>query len=356
MRQKRRNGHDRGETDTNGAEGRIGGGFIDVGILVLPTVHTSALYGALDILSSTDTYWDRQRKYVRGPSRLRVRLIGASGDPVEGWNGVVVQPSASIAEVQRTDVLYIPALGAPEGEVPAAGPEVCRWIRQQYEAGAIVATACSGSIVLAEAGLLDDQPATTHWAYADTFAQRFPGTRLCAERALVLAGSGQRIITAGGGSLWSELILYLIARVLGREAAVHTAKLYLLGWGRDDQVIYSLFQERLQHADAPIRKAQRHITAHAVEPDVLTAARAESGLSDRTFERRFKSASGVSPGRYVQEVRIEMAKEAIEQSARPIDDIAFEVGYADPASFRRLFKRLVGVTPSAYRRRMTPPG
>lgn len=147
---------------------------------------------------------------------------------------------------------------------------VLHWLAKQYRRGAVIATACSGSIVLAEAGLLESEPATTHWAYAEAFAERFPNTRLCPERALVLAGAEQRIVTAGGGSLWQELTLYLIARFLGREAAAHAAKLYLMDWGREDQSPYALFQERRQHTDGVIRKAQRYMLEHAREADVCT--------------------------------------------------------------------------------------
>lgn len=331
-------------------------GVIHISMLALPTVHSSALYGAHDIFSTADIHWTLQQRQIRrGTNRLRVTIVGPSLAPVAGWNGVTVQPSAAISEVARSELLYIPALGPVDGNVPPTDPKVCQWIRQQYDAGAIIATSCSGSILLAEAGLLDGEPATTHWAYAEAFARRFPGTRLCAERALVLAGKEHRIVTAGGGSLWAELILYLVARLLGREAAMHTARFYLLDWARQDQLPYSLFLERQQHTDGLIRRSQEYITRHAAEPDVLLGARAESGLQDRTFERRFKCVTGVSPVRYIQEMRIEKAKETIERSVRAIDDIAFEVGYADPAFFRRLFKRMVGVSPSVYRRRMTPP-
>lgn len=354
---KWRHGQNRGKTDMREASGTTGEHrLIDVSMLVLPTVHSSALYGAYDILSTADIYWSLQHRQIRrGTNRMRVQLVGASLDAVEAWNGVMVQPSASISSVQKTDLLYIPAIGPADGNIPPTEPRVCRWIRQQYDGGAIIATSCSGSLLLAEAGLLDGQPATTHWAYADTFARRFPATRLCAERALVLAGTGQRIVTAGGGSLWAELILYLVARLLGREAAMHAAKFYLVDWARQDQLPYSQVLGRMQHTDGLIRKSQEYITQHANEPDVLSCARAISRLQERTFERRFKFVTGVSPGRYIQEIRIEMAKEAIERRTDPVDEIACEVGYADPAFFRRLFKRMVGVSPSAYRRRMTPP-
>lgn len=353
---KRLNRQDRGDTDIPGRNGpKEAHRVVDFSILILPGVHTSALYGAHDILSSAGTCWDGRRRIASCHSSLRIRTVGLSTAPLEGWNGVPVQPVAALADVARTDVVYIPALGPPDGSVPPTDPAVCRWLGQQYRNGAIIATACSGSFVLAEAGLLDEQPATTHWAYAGTFTERFPNTRLCAERALVLAGDEQRIVTAGGGSLWSELLLYLIARLMGREAAVHIAKLYLMDWGRDDQSPYAAFQERLQHADAQIRKAQQWIADHVADVDVLARARLESGLQERTFERRFKLVTGVSPGRYVQEIRIELAKEAIAMEYRPIDDIASDVGYLDPSTFRRLFKRMVGISPSAYRRRMAPP-
>lgn len=357
MNAKRRYRHVRGDNDTNGGTEarRRRQPPVEVCILVLPSVHTSALYGAHDILSSAGMRWNQADARICCESRFRVRTVGATMQPIDGWNGVVVQPSAAVSDVPRADLVYVPALGPPDGEVPETDPAVCQWLAQQYRGGAVIATACSGSLVLAEAGLLDAQPATTHWAYTERFAQRFPTTRLCPERTLVLAGSEQRIITAGGGSLWQELLLYLIARFLGREAAAHTARLYLIDWGRGDQSPYALFQERRQHADGVIRKAQRFILEHAAQPDVLAGARAQTALLDRTFQRRFLAVTGVSAVRYLQEMRIELAKETIVQGKRSLDDIAWDVGYTDPASFRRLFKRIVGISPSEYRRRMAPP-
>jgi transcriptional regulator GlxA family with amidase domain len=345
----------RGGSDTGEQESGRSCRSLEVSILVLPSVHTSALYGALDVLSSAGIRWDRSDERIRCEALFRVRMVGATTAPIEGWNGVVVQPDLAMSDAPQADIVYIPALGPPDGEVPQTDPDVCLWLARQHAGGAVIATACSGSIVVAEAGLLQDEPATTHWAYADVFARRFPDTRLCVERTLVLAGEEQRIVTAGGGSLWQELLLYLIARFLGREAAAQTARLYLMDWGREDQAPYALFQERRQHSDALIGKAQRYMLDHAAHPDVLAGARGQTGLLDRTFQRRFRTVTGVSPVQYLQEMRIELAKEAIVEGTRPLDDIACEIGYTDPASFRRLFKRIVGISPSAYRRRMAPP-
>lgn len=355
--QKRRNGQDRADPDTKRKLGpRQSQRMIEVAILTLPSVHASALYGAHDILSSAGIRWDKRTERIACEPRVRVRTVGRTTRPVMGWNGVSVRPTVALSDAETFDIVYVPALGPPDGEVPPTDPAICQWLVRQYERGAVIATACSGSLVLAAAGLLEGEPATTHWAYAGTFARCYPGTRLCPDRAMVLAGREHRIVTAGGGTLWQELLLYLIARFLGRDAAAQAAKLYLLEWGRDDQSPYALFQDRRQHADSVIRKAQRWILDHAAEPDVVAQARVQSALLERTFARRFQSVTGVSPVRYVQEIRIEMAKEAMALSHRPIDDIAYSVGYTDPASFRKLFRRLVGITPSEYRRRLTPPG
>lgn len=355
VKAKRLNGHLRGDRDTNERNGsRRARRPLEVAILVLPEVHTSALYGAYDIFSSAGIRWDQKNERIRCEPRLTVRTVGLTTEPILGWNGVTVRPDHALADITTSDIVYVPAVGPPDGEVPATDPAVCRWLARQYSAGAVIGTACSGSIVLAEAGLLDAQPATTHWAYADLFTRRFPNTQICPERTLVLAGAEQRIVTAGGGSLWQELLLYLVARFLGRDAAAHAARLYLMDWGRDDQSPYALFQERRQHADGVIRKAQRFMLQHAAEPDVLASARAQTALLDRTFQRRFRAVTGVSPVRYIQEMRIELAKETIVSGKRLIDDVASDVGYSDPATFRRLFKRIVGISPSEYRRRMAP--
>jgi transcriptional regulator GlxA family with amidase domain len=355
-RQKRENGHDRGDSDTDEEKVRPRSGrTIDVSVLVLPTVHASALYGGHDVLSSAGIRWDRSSDRIRCEPRLRVSTVGQDRSPVEAWNGVRVHPDCGLEDVQRSDIVYIPALAPPDQPVPPTDPDVRRWIVDQYRQGALLATACSGSIVLAQCGLLDDQPATTHWAYADTFTRCFPKTKLCPDRALVLAGEEHRIVTAGGGSLWQELLLYVIARFLGREAAAQTARLYLMEWGREDQSPYALFLERRQHSDGAIAAAQRYMLEHAADADVLAGARASTELQERTFARRFRTVTGVSPVQYVQEMRIELAKEAIVRADRPLDEIAYDVGYSDPASFRRIFKRLVGMTASAYRRRMAPP-
>jgi transcriptional regulator GlxA family with amidase domain len=320
-----------------------------VALLAVPSAHTSALYGALDIFSTAGVRLVGSG--VDGAPGLDTLIVAASGEPVPGWHGVPIQPGAAVSEAGDFDAVFIPSLGEPTGDMPPHDESVLDWLRQQHAAGAVIAAACSGVAVPAAAGLLEGQAATSHWAYAGELRRRYPGIRLQVERALVPSGDGHRLVTAGGGSLWTELVLYLIARLLGQEAAVASSKLYLVDWSRDSQLPYACLEEQLQHSDAKVRAAQKFIGEHLTESDVPARAREASGLAQRTFERRFRAAAGVTPLRYMQQLRVEYAKELLERTDRPAEDIADAVGYSDPGSFRRLFARLVGVTPAQYRRR-----
>jgi len=320
-----------------------------VALLAVPSAHASALFGALDIFSTAGVRLGSGG--VDGTPGLETIIVAAGPEPVSGWHGVPIHPATAVGQAGDFDAVFIPSLGEPTGDMPPHDESVLDWLRQQYAAGAVIAAACSGVAVPAAAGLLEGQAATSHWAYAAELRRRYPGIRLQAERALVPSGEGHRLVTAGGGSLWTELVLYLIARLLGQEAAVASSKLYLVDWSRESQLPYACLEERLQHADATVRAAQKFIGEHLTECDVLARSRETSGLAQRTFERRFRAAAGVTPLRYLQQLRVEYAKELLERTDRPAEDIADAVGYSDPASFRRLFVRLVGVTPAQYRRR-----
>lgn len=331
---------------------------LKVALLALDTVHASALFGAFDIFSSAGTSWSAGSCSVNAANQslLTVEILSESDELVTGWNNVVVHCHNQINDTENYDLVFIPALAPPEGDIPPTSDLVKHWINRQFFEGAIIATACSGSVVLAETGLLDGLAATTHWAYKSLFADSFKSVELQAEKALVITGDNNRIITAGGGSLWVELVLYLADRLLGRAVALELSKLYLINWGRKDQLPFALHQERTQHNDTAIAEAQKFICENYFNTDVLEKSRQVSGLKEKTFLRRFKAASGVSPTQYLHEVRIEASKRMLAQSKLSIDHVAYEVGYSTPIFFRKLFKKYLGVTPGEYRKSYTPPG
>jgi transcriptional regulator GlxA family with amidase domain len=159
------------------------------------------------------------------------------------------------------------------------------------------------------------------------------------------------IITAGGILAWTDLGLTLVERLLGPSAMLETARFLLIDPPGRAQKPYGRFVPRLDHGDTPILKVQHFLHATQARDHSLAALVERAGLEERTFLRRFKKATGLRPTEYAQEVRIQRAREALEQTRRPIEQIAWDVGYGDPAAFRKLFQRLTGLGPSEYRRR-----
>ncbi|MDF2368920.1 GlxA family transcriptional regulator, partial [Sneathiella sp.] len=200
-------------------------------------------------------------------------------------------------------------------------------------------------------GLLDHCEATTHWAATRLIQAAHPEINLKPERVLVSSGPDQRIITSGGSSSWEDLALYLISRYCGPTEAIRATKIFLLGDRSEGQLLFAALLLPKQHDDAIIADCQAWLAMNYHEMNPVGRMIARSGLTDRTFKRRFQAATGYSPMDYAQTLRIEEAKQSLESDDSPIDDIAHSIGYQDPAFFRRLFKKRTGVTPGRYRQR-----
>lgn len=182
-------------------------------------------------------------------------------------------------------------------------------------------------------------------------ARNYPGVQVHAQRALVVAGEGGRLVMAGGGTSWLDLALYLIARSAGVDAAMQVARLNLIDWHQIGQQPFARLARTRQVDDAVIARCQGWIADHYMDPAPVAALVRESGLPERSFQRRFAAATGMSPLDYVHTLRIEEAKQMLEAGDTPIEAIANEVGYEDAAFFARLFRRSVMLTPAQYRKR-----
>lgn len=279
---------------------------------------------------------------------------------IAGWPNDARLPYRTrccIKDIEHTDIVIVPSLlvSVTDWE-PGKYPEVVSWLRTMHAQGATLCSTCSGALLLAETGLLEGSVATTHWAYAETFKRCFPGIPLQLENLLVRGGAQRDIVMSGASGSWHDLALYLIAHHVSLAAAQTIAKFLLLEWHVDGQLPYRVFMPYRDHGDAIVCEAQdwlaRNINAH----NPVEAMTATAGLAPRTFKRRFTNATGYTPIRYVQELRIEKAKRHLERSSTAVEEIAYKVGYEEPAFFRRLFKRMVGISPGAYRRKLQLPG
>ena len=323
-----------------------------VAILALPEVTASVLYGLSDLLVGAGRDWPLVVEDRPGESALRVQIVSATGQPLTVANGVQVVPDAALTEVPTPQVICIPEVFVlPSEDLRGRFNAEIAWLRAAHANGALIATACSGALLMAEAGLLDGEDATTHWAYCDALAQRHPRIKLHRRRALVTAGEGQRLVMAGGGTSWQDLALYLIARLVSLEAAMQMARIYLIDWHDSGQQPFARLSASRQSDDAVITRCQLWAAEHYREPSPVAAMTRISGLSERSFVRRFQQATGLSPLQYVHHVRLEEAKQLLEATDDPVEAVAEQVGYEDAGYFARLFKREVNLTPAQYRRR-----
>ena len=198
--------------------------------------------------------------------------------------------------------------------------------------------------------MLNGQDATSHWGYFEELRFDYPQVRWRIEKSLCVSGEDDQFVTSGGATAWQELALYIIARFCGVEQAARTAKLWLIPSRDDGQAPFAALTPGIPHEDGVVRDCQVWIADNYADANPITAMVALSALPPTTFARRFKRATGYRPMDYVHILRVEEAKQMLETGDESIDWIGREVGYEDPASFRRIFKRKVGLTPSIYRR------
>ncbi|TNE60009.1 MAG: helix-turn-helix domain-containing protein [Sphingomonadales bacterium] len=324
-------------------------------ILALPETAGSALYGMVDVLSSTGSLWNELTGQAPGPQLIQPIIVAPSKKAFQCGNGIPVRPELELKDAKTPDILILPELWlAPNDDMANRYPEVKDWIRRCYREGSSIYSACSGSVLLAATGLLNGRSATSHWGYQDLFQHSFPEVRFNPAPNLVIADATGRIVTAGGTTSWHDLALHIIARHCSPGDALRIAKVYLLKWHSEGQLPFAGLVRQQPHADSVTRRAEDWLSQNFREPDAVTGAVKASGIPERSLKRRFKTATGSSLITYAQNLRIEESKRLLETSDLPVDEIASTVGYENPSFFRRLFKRTTGLTPGSYRRMFKP--
>ena len=325
---------------------------VRVAILVLPDTTASVLYGLHDLFLSAGMDWDVLTQGRPGRKLLEPVLVARTPGPVRVCHGVRVDTEVTLGDCPETPIVCVPEVNLPPG-APLAElfSEEIAWLGRRFRAGATIATSCSGAMLLAEAGLLDDQEATTHWAWCDVMQTRFPRVKVRPQRSLVVSGDAHRLVMAGGGTSWLDLALYLIGRIAGPEVAMQVARVNLIDWHHIGQQPFARLARTRQVEDRVIGRCQVWVAEHYDEPNPVQAMVRLSGLPERTFKRRFRLSTGMAPLEYVHTVRIEEAKQLLETSDSPLDAVAREVGYEDAAFFGRLFRRNVNLTAAQYRKR-----
>jgi transcriptional regulator GlxA family with amidase domain len=328
---------------------------IEALVIAVRETAGSALYGMVDVLSAAGTLW---QSLVRAESQrrlFRVRVVAPSREAFRCGNCIPVVPDVSLAEDPKADLLILPELWlGPDEEFKGRYPELMNWIRRRYREGAMLYSACSGAIMLAETGLLDGCEATSHWGYQDLFRKQYPKVRFRPEPNLAFAGPGGRIVTAGGTTSWHDLAIHIISRHSSPGEALRIAKVYLLKLHGEGQLPYASLVRNDPHADSVVRACQEWLSKNFARADAVASVVAIANIPERTLKRRFKTATGSTLIEHLQNVRVEQAKRLLENSDMPTDEVSAAAGYEDASFFRQLFKRCTGLTPSQYRRMFQP--
>ncbi|MBX6366520.1 MAG: GlxA family transcriptional regulator [Rhodospirillales bacterium] len=311
----------------------------EIGLAIYPACQLSAVYGLTDMFRIASDF-------ARRPDESSSPAIRVSHWRQDGGEIVCVEDSDPGSEHALTHIITPPSLIVPE-RMPKM-TAFADWMAGCHEKGATLCSVCAGAFVLAETGLLEGRQATTHWAFAETLASRFPAVRVDSSRMLIDDGD---IITAGGILAWTDLGLTLVERLLGPSVMLDTARFLVIDPPGRAQRPYGYFVPKLDHGDAAILAVQHWLQATGGKDHAVPTLAARAGLEERTFLRRFKKATGYRPTEYAQQLRIAKAREALELTRRPVEQIAWEIGYGDPSAFRKLFQRLTGLSPSEYRNR-----
>jgi transcriptional regulator GlxA family with amidase domain len=305
-----------------------------IAVLVLDDVFDMGLSAVLDTLATAN---DLAAGGAAASAHLAVRVVGVRRR-VRTHQGMTVPVEDA---GRRPDVVIVPALGAktPDAIVAALARrdvvEVGALLRRWSAAGTLVGAACTGTFVLAEAGLLDGQRATTTWWLASLFRRRYPRVELDDSRMVV---EGRGVVTAGAALAHLDLALWMVRRRSPELAAL--AARYLVVEPRPSQAVYAI-PDHLAHEDDVVQRFERWAREHLVAFSVGAAARS-IGASERTLTRRTRAVLGRSPLSYVQDLRVERAVHLLQTTDATVEDIAATVGYADGVTLRSLLRRKSG--------------
>ena len=301
----------------------------------------TSLFGAIEVFEKANQFLQEQDKIPY----YEIQLVGEEFSQPMLNSFFSFQSLKHINEIKKTDCIIIPAFELEE-DLVTKNTKTIAWIVEQYQKGAEIASLCSGAFLLAATGLLEGKPCSTHWRAKDEFKRMFPGLQLSADKVLT---DHQGIYTSGGAMSAFNLCLYLVEKYNGREAALYCAKVLQLDIERQSQAQFHIFLGLKSHADEIIRTIQDYIENNTEEKITVDILATKCAMDRVNFSRRFKKATQLPPIDYIQQVKIEAAKRALEKGHKNINEVMYSVGYIDSKAFRTIFKKVTGLSPTDYR-------
>jgi transcriptional regulator GlxA family with amidase domain len=316
--------------------------MIYVTILATPGANLGSIDNPRRAFLAANEYLKNKNK----PPMFKVQVVGGSKE-IKLNNGMyTVHPDIEIKNVKKTGLIIIPAFEGDIKEGIEQNKKLIPWIVKQYNKGSEVASLCVGAFLLAATGLLDGRNCSTHWRAGNEFKNMFPNVQLVTDKIIT---DEYGLYTSGGAFSSANLILYLIEKYAGREAAIHCSKTFQVDMDRYTQSPFTIFKGQKDHNDEHIQKAQEFIEKNVQDKITVDQLASMLAIGRRNLERRFKKATSNSVVEYMQRVKVEAAKMRFETSADNVNEVMYNVGYNDPKAFRSTFKRFTGLSPVQYR-------
>lgn len=277
---------------------------------------------------------------------FKVELVGISPDTNLNRGLYSVRPDRLIGDLDRTDLVIVPAVDGDLRQAVERNKEYIPWIVKQYKNGAEVASLCVGAFLLASTGLLNGRKCATHWMFADEFRSMYPDVKLVVEKIIT---DENGLYSSGGAFSYLNLILYLIEKYASRDLAIACAKVFQIDIDRNSQSPFIIFKGQKAHEDETVLKAQEFIEKNFQEKITVDQLASMLALGRRNLERRFKKATSNTVVEYIQRVKIEAAKMRLETSRENVNEVMYKVGYTDTKAFRTTFKKITGMSPLQYK-------
>ena len=311
---------------------------------------------ALSCIEGAFTCFTRANDFLESMGRPRlfnVQLVGVDKDAQVYDRLFKVSPDVLIKDVNKTDLIIIPAVNGDMSTVIADNAEFFPWIVKQYKQGAEIASLCVGAFLLAATGLVDGKRVATHWLSVNEFRRMFPTIELVSDKIIT---DEQGIYSSGGANSFWNLLLYILEKYTDRELSILAAKYFAIEIDRSSQSAFIMFRGQKDHQDESVKKAQEFIEQNFQEKITVDQLSDMFAVGRRSLERRFKKATCNTVSEYIQRVKIEAAKKSFETSRKNINEIMSDVGYSDTKAFRTIFKRATGLSPLEYRNKYNKEG
>jgi transcriptional regulator GlxA family with amidase domain len=303
------------------------------------------LTGPLDVFAGAQSWVERTSSPNPG---YRPIVASADGKPFRTTAGMTVMPDAALTDLPtRIDTLVVAG-----GTMPpdlAVDEAIVNWLRGNAARARRVCSVCSGAFLLAEAGLLDGRRATTHWSACKQLAARYPAIEVEPDPIYVRDGD---VYTSAGVTAGMDLALALVEQDLGRAAGLTIARWLVMFLHRPGNQAQFSTQLSTQYADhRPLRELQQWLDDHYDADLTVDSMANRARMSPRHFSRSFQQQVGMTPGRYLQRLRLDAARRRLEESDLSAEQIASACGFGSTETMRRAFVQTLGLPPAEYRRR-----